>query len=290
MIETIKKIPGLGPIVKRIGQWRRDRKENARVQDLWRKNSLLLERNKVLKNSLAGKRVFILATGPSVATQDLKALAGEACISVSNFFVHPDFLLIKPAFHLFASSHRPISAEQFKAWFTDAERHFPAGQKVFVSITDKPIVEDSGLFKKQNHHYYLLGNKKTDTLAEVDFTFPIPKTQTVVHHAILLAFYLGCKEICLVGVDHDWITHVGQSVHFYKENEHAMVRAGYKERKMIDNQGRFKAYDNLFERYKEMQRYAEKRGIKIINCTPGGLLDVFPRKALSDVINSDSSK
>src|SRR6185437_6208885 len=62
-------------------------------------NQTVLAANQSIYNRHAGQRCFILATGPSIKTQPLHLLAGETCISVSNFFVHPDYGLIRPRYH-----------------------------------------------------------------------------------------------------------------------------------------------------------------------------------------------
>ena len=59
-----------------------------------------LAKNTVFEGCHRGERAFLLGCGPSIKTQDLKPLANEICMSVSNFFVHPDFDLIQPAYHI----------------------------------------------------------------------------------------------------------------------------------------------------------------------------------------------
>src|SRR3989344_3781875 len=162
MKKFLKETQWIGPFISLLGDSLRIAKDRRRVRRLFRENKKTLRLNAELKNSYNGKKCFILATGPSIKKQNLKKLLGEPCISVSNFFVHPDFKTIAPVFHVFASSHRPITSEQMASWFTDAEKHFPEGQKVLVSITDKPIVENNHLFKKQKVFYYLLGDERAD--------------------------------------------------------------------------------------------------------------------------------
>jgi hypothetical protein len=35
-----------------------------------------------------------------------------------------------------------------------------------------------------------------------------------------------------------------------------------------------------FRSYHRIQRYAEARGLKVLNATPGSMIDAFPREAL----------
>jgi hypothetical protein len=279
--EKIKKIPFLGTKLVSVYAWY-----------LRLNNRKFLKKNFGIKNKFAGRRCFILATGPSISSQNLLKLAGEFCISVSNFFVHPDFKTIKPVFHLFAACHPPITEGQFVALLQDAEKHFPEGQKIFISITDKYVVDKYELFKKHNIYYYYLGLKTLKITDKINFTKQLPKIQTSPQIAIYLALYLGAKEIDLLGVDHDWILHIGKTKHFYDEKQNAASQTGYNEW-VGDLEHEFLSYLNLWRIYKMIRTYAAVKKIPIINLTPGGLLDIFPRKTLEetlDILSQDTTQ
>lgn len=275
MKETIKNLPVIG---KKLTGWysRYLRFTNRKV----------LKKNRELKNRFAGRRAFVIATGPSIKTQDLKGLAGELAISVSNFFVHPDFNIIRPAYHLFAPIHPPVTEEQFGMWMKDAESRFPEGQNVLVSISDKHIVEEYGVLKKQKVHYYYVNRNPLTTDGTIDFSKEIPLIQTSVQIGMYLALYLGVKEINLLGADHDWILHLKETRHFYDEKESVLTQKGYNEWQGTDLGTECESYGRLWNIYKRIRAYAAQRAISITNCTAGGLLDVFPRKNLQDVLQN----
>ena len=79
----------------------------------------LLAENQKLYNRHQGERCFILATGPSINSQSLRDLAGQTCISVSNFFVHPDCSAIRPRYHCVAPFHPPITEEAWQTWLAE---------------------------------------------------------------------------------------------------------------------------------------------------------------------------
>ena len=244
------------------------------------KYSTLLKKNVILKNSVGNvQRCFILATGPSIQNQDISFLQNEYCISVSNFFVHPLFSHIRPAFHIFAGWHPPITHEQMRSWWEDAAKHFIKNEriKVFLNASDKIIEEKSDVFKNQQVHYYYGGGR-----FPVDFTRQIPEIQTVVHIAIYLAIYIGIKEIYLLGCDHNWLLHYGKSMHFYAEEQHAFTRNNYSEWSEVKDIGdEFKTYANLWDIYRRIRIEATQNNVSIYNATPGSLLDIFPRKELT---------
>lgn len=283
MKATLKEMPVAGPVLKKIVSTYRSAKDRIGAFHSYLKNKHLLSSNGTSAKSGTGRRVFILATGPSIKTQDLSLLVGELCISVSNFFVHPDFQKIKPRYHVFAPSHDPIPDSQIVIWFKDAEKHFPDGQEVFLSLHDKVLVDSNGLFKKQKVNYYQIDYRHTGAIRDIDFTKRIPAIQTVNHLGIYLGLYLDAKELYLLGCDHNWILNLGKSSHFYEEKQNALVREGYDEMKNRNMENEFRAYLNLWSLYKNIRSYAHKLGVEIWNATPGSLLDVFPRANLKDV-------
>ncbi len=254
------------------------------------KDKKFLKKNRELENKFAGKRAFVIATGPSIKMEDLKPLAGEFSISVSNFFVHPDFKTIKPAFHIFAPSHPPITSEQCAKLFADAEKHFPEGQNVFISTTDRHIVEKYGVLKLANVYYYAPGHKELNLKGAIDFTKQIPAMQTSPHIAIYLALFLGVKEINLLGVDHDWILHIKETRHFYDEKESVLTQNNYNEWEGHDLEVELRSYLSLWQKYKKIRSYASKNGVNIYNATPGSLLDVFPKKNLVECLKKSDNK
>ena len=113
--------------------------------------------------------------------------------------------------------------------------------------------------------------------------------QTSAQIGIYLACYMGIKEIYLIGCDHDWIKHVGESRHFYDEKKSALMQTGYNEwTKGGASKFEFALESTLklWKRYGEIAEYAHQHGIKIYNATPGSLLDVFPRVQLEDVLKN----
>ncbi len=280
----IKKIPVLGLAASSIRNRFQKIKEGFYWKRFYARNRKYLVRNREIKGKQAGRRCFILATGPSVKTQNLKMLAGEFCISVSNFFVHPDFQTIRPEYHLFVMSHSPVTEEQWGHWMKDAEHHFENGQKIFVGISAKETLDAYKAFSKQNVYYYMFGNKRLLPYQHIDFTKRTQNTQTSAQLAIYLAIYAGATEIYLLGCDHDWILHIGESRHFYEEDKSVLMQKGYKEwTSPLEVQ--FKSYLNLWHVYREIKNYADAHNIKIQNATPGSLLDVFPRVDIKTVLD-----
>ena len=76
--------------------------------NLPRKLRKMLSGNEKFRGCHKNERCFILATGPSVNSQDLTVLQNEICISVAEFYHHKDFKTINPMYHVEAPSHDPF--------------------------------------------------------------------------------------------------------------------------------------------------------------------------------------
>jgi hypothetical protein len=241
----------------------------------------LLEKNKVLNNSVGeNKTCYILACGPSINEMDLSKLKGEDCISVSNFFVHPLYNEIQPKYHIFAPTHPPIIDEQYNSWIEDFHQKTKFETKIFLNSLDKSITDNVDVSKNISRYYYELTDIMPDLFDDIVLEKPLPKIQTVVHIAIYTAISLGYKEICLLGIDHNWILNYGHSQHFYEEKDNLLVKNGYQEfNDTYDLEGEFKSYLNLWQLYKSIRSKFVVNGlVKIYNLTPNSMLDVFERK------------
>ena len=243
----------------------------------------ILQENSKFENCHEGKRCFILATGPSIKKQDLALLKNEICISVSNFFVHKDYDLIRPKYHCMhdvLNAHRIYHNEEYVLkWFRELETRIDDAT-LFISLGDKSFIEANRLFQNKRVHYLNFGgdwNGAQSSFVDLGRSY-LPFPQSVSALALMIALYMGFKEIYLLGYDHDWISHVGSSSHFYEEEEHILAtRPGYSEWVECDYELLFRCYWNLWNQYKILHRYAQNKGIKIYNATEGGILDVFPR-------------
>ena len=250
------------------------------------RNQSTLQLNRQLKDRHAGQRCFILATGPSIKQQPLHRLAGETCISVANFFVHPDAARIRPAYHVIAPFHQPITEEAWQAWMGEVATGTGEASLIF-GLTDLERNGRNGQFAGREQYHLGFGTPiELLTAHGADLTRPLPTPQSVTVMACYAALYMGFSEVVLLGCDHDWILHVDASSHFYAEDKHALNRNGYGEwhdERGFD--GYCGSYVRLWEQYRALRAVAGARGVRIVNATAGGLLDVFPRALLESLLD-----
>jgi len=248
----------------------------------------VLAQNGLLHNRHLGERCFILATGPSIKAQNLKALRGETCIAVSNFFVHPDYQVIAPRYHCIAPYHPPITEDAWQEWMKELGSA-TTDCTVFLSLSDRIRTERGGHLANRETRYLGFG-ASWNSLKEIDLTRVMPGPQSVSIMALMVALYMGFGEIYLLGCDHDWILHIGESRHFYDEQQHVLNRHGYSEWFGSDVESYFHAMIRLWQQYKLLRQLASSRGACICNATEAGLLDVFPRVKYESLFGQASAE
>jgi hypothetical protein len=266
----------LPPAAARIVQALRREYHRSRVGPI-------LRRNAELKNRHEGARCFILATGPSIARQDIAALEGEWSIGLSNFFVHKDYRTIRPRYHAIPKiCVPPMTEEDAIRWLRDMDAK-TGDAEIVLSIGDRNLVERERLFRGRQVRYLFHWGDWEEGLRDVDLTRALPMVQSSPVLALQLALYMGAREIYLLGCDHDWLLHHGESRHFYPEERHAGTnRPGFTEWTELEHQ--FLCYRNLWKQYRLIRDLAARRKATIFNATPGSMLDVFPRIELQSVL------
>lgn len=243
----------------------------------------LENRNERFKDCHKGERCFILATGPSINQQDLTPLKDEICISVNNFYVHKDYKIIQPMYHCIPDvvgwHKKYVNKEYAIKWFQEMEEK--TGQTVlFLGYDDKRWIDHYGLFRNRKVYYLHCGSSMEGLeYTDMDLTRIVPGFTSVSVLALEIAIYMGCKDIYLLGCDHDWILTPDTLIHFYEEHEHILTtRPGFKYRFKENGVEDILHYcSKLWAEYKALRCYTEAKGLNIYNATKGGLLDVFPR-------------
>jgi glycosyltransferase involved in cell wall biosynthesis/nucleoside-diphosphate-sugar epimerase/uncharacterized Rossmann fold enzyme len=226
------------------------------------------ERLTALRNKHAGRRCFIIGNGPSLNQTDLRLLKDEVTIACNGIFLLYEEMGFKPTYFTVEDS---LVAEDRAATVNGMEgttKIFPADLR-----------------------YCLLPNKDT---AYINFVRPgykgFPKFSddlekqvfwggTVTYLNLQLAYFLGCSEIYLVGVDHNY-----RDKNQEDEQQHLTIMArtpdpnhfhpdyfGAGFRYHVPNTERMEVG------YRKAKEFLNAKGVEVLNATKGGRLEVFPR-------------
>lgn len=204
-----------------------------------------------------GKRCFIIATGPSLTKTDLNALRNEYTFGVNalclkfddlgwktNYFVLSDYNAFKKLSPILTNNRTRF----FSTW--DAR--------------DNPYCDFVPTFI---HNCYMLDYAKKEFTKEIESG--IGDGNTVVLQAIQIAAYMGFKEIYLLGVDCNYDLKDGE-LYFVDHGIRIALQQGAGLRMIAD--------------FTIINRYAKKWGVEIYNATNGGMLEVFPRVNLQNIL------
>ncbi len=252
-------------------------------------HAAILQKNAALKNRHAGQRCFILCNGPSVKQQDITSLKNEIVFSVSSGYMHPDYADISPRYHCVPqlTYSDKITPELAAAWFS--QMHKKTGNaEVFLDCQEWPLMQDKNLFPDLSVNYlgmwkdYFPKNPKENP----DLTGIIPRVQSAPIMVLMIALYMGFKEIYLLGTDHDWFVKK-EYKYFYepellKGKDISVAADGSIETPLL---GIFPTALKLWSQYHAIKLMAALAGARIYNAAPGSMLDEFERVRLEDVIH-----
>lgn len=233
-----------------------------------------LRRNRELKDRHVGQRCFVVGNGPSIAEQDLRPLAREVCFFVNRGFLHPDYALIRPAYHLFVDPKL-----QTGVWpLSFLDEAYARNPDVTFLLNALWCRDAKFSLVREKYRVYWLHAMLFClpwTRRKLDLT-RLSVGGGVVEQGVLSAIYMGCKKIYFTGVEGTILCYEGlkRQTHFYGTN--------------IEDQHR--SMDNLslsyyatclwLRRWRDLVAYAKLHGVEVFNCTRGGLLDVCPRVEL----------
>lgn len=250
--------------------------------------SRMIAPNKALRDRHRGERGFIVCSGPSVKTQDLRPLRNEVAMFVHSSYLHLDYDTIRPRYHCVAPAHfnQKLTRADFVHWFRDMQRGIGSAE-LFLNAADEPLAREAGLTEGRMIHYVdvrgpmeLPANRRL-----FDLTQTVPGIQSVPVMCLMIMMYLGFKEIYLLGVEHsDWRS--GCYKYFYEKS----AMDGKDECVGDDGHLTMRNYDmfvvmlNLWSQYRLMGEIARANGIRIINATAGGELDEYERADLATVL------
>jgi hypothetical protein len=231
-----------------------------------------LRRNEALRGKLRGKRAFVIGNGPSLSKMDLTRLRDENIFTVNSFFRHARTHGLRPVAHSF------IDADLF------VEPYLTSDLKEFAATRDPstlcfaPLDFEHLIRPMMADAHYLLMAGRIENNSNLDITGILPGLQTVTLAALVVALFMGCSPIYVIGCDVDLLSHVVavnplriRESHFYDHAHDIVVDVP-----QFDYAGYGQAVWRMLLGYRLInERRAPEQ--KIYNAGVGGLLDVFER-------------
>lgn len=214
---------------------------------------------KRFKNKYEGKRIFIVATGPSLTPEDLDLLKNEYTFSMNSIFKIYDRTEWRPTFYCIADGgvyeriKEDLAFQSFNCSFVN--NLIPWNDSTVIRLPIIPTFCNTEKLRQSLPYWF----KKARTASNIEKG--IHMGSSVVHVITQLCFYMGFSEIYYIGADCSNFTQHTQNC------EHKLEIS-----RPEDSLAR-----GLQEDYFSDYSFAKSHGIKIYNATRGGKLEVFER-------------
>lgn len=242
--------------------------------------------------------IIIMGNGPSLRDameQDRDVLMAYPRLAVNLSALTPDIRDLRPDYYILADIAFFLKEKTGKVpqlW--EALRSVDWQMTLFLPATARKMPEVKSLPANITLKFYNL------TPAEgfrcvmhplYDSGLAMPRPRNVLIPSIISSMREGFRKIVLIGADHNWsktlwVTERNRVVsvqpHFYKDDDAELRRA----EEIFKNVHIHDVYENYaiaFRSYFNVKAYADRRGVEILNATPGSFIDAFPRIRLADL-------
>lgn len=291
MKKILKNIIGINNIIKLKSYFESKKNPTMKIQ---------LDRNAEFKNKYEGKRCFIIGNGPSIKSIDFSKLADEYTFTVNQLPRNPEYEKLNTNFHVWTDErffNLDEKCPEDMEILDVMKRVNTASNKpvVFYKDVAYEMVNKFHLDKELNIFYYQQSSFEHSDLANanIDFTKLVPGFGTVIHYVILLAVYMGFKEIVLLGCDCTGIVSIAESRVGKAENSAYGYTISNNEKKRMEKVQNLTSFRdemqwwvNVFDDYKILDEYCKKHGAKLMNATNPTLLEDVEKVKLEDVLKT----
>ncbi len=240
--------------------------------------------------------LVILGNGPSlaatIADYGTYLASGDVDTMAVNFAANtPEFKQLRPDFYILADPHFFANPDDANvARLLDNIASVSWKMTLFLPFAARkscPLTPSANLTIE---YYNAVGIEGCGPLVRwaFDRRRGMPRPRNVLIPAIMTGIGMGYREIFITGADHTWTAtlavdddnHVlSQQPHFYKEDAREETRIR-KEYLRYPLHSILYSFYLAFKAYHAIDEYAEARGVKIYNSTPGSMIDAFGRKPL----------
>lgn len=238
-----------------------------------------------LENKYKGKRkrVFVVATGPSLRVEDLEWLekTGEISIACNGIFRLYDKTKWRPDYY-FINDDRAYRDDYVKM---NENFCIEANAKKLALIPEdckrdiKYKIDKKRLaFVPVCYHDHWVVRPGKRCKYSSDMKNICNDLYTVTNSMIALADYMGFEEIYLIGVD---CNYYGNQVHAADGESKSYEHMDEKEKASYIGETEL----NFQIGFREAKRGAEQNGKRVYNATRGGSLEVFERVKMDDIID-----
>ncbi|MBO6536643.1 MAG: DUF115 domain-containing protein [Balneolaceae bacterium] len=224
---------------------------------------------KSFKNLHKNERCFIIGNGPSLNKLDLKKLKNEYTFGVNAIYTYYDKMQFFPSYYIvedtFVAEDRSDEINNYK----ESEK-FYGNYLTYCLKPDEKTTLLNVIFDYRNYPDF--PRFSTNALREINVG------GTVTYLCLQMAYYMGFKEVYLIGFDHSYkipksakiegndITSTTDDVNHFSKEYFGKGKRWHDPRT-----------DRMELAYIKANKYFDIDGRKVFNATAGGQLEVFER-------------
>jgi hypothetical protein len=221
-----------------------------------------------LKDKHRGQRAFIIGGGPSLKQTDMRRLKGEITIGCNAIFLMFEEMGFQPTYYTVEDVLVAEDRAEVINTIRGLTKIFPRDLKYCLRPDDDTIYIN-----------FIRDYTTTPFSFSSDFARRVFWGGTVTYLNLQLAYYLGCREIYLIGIDHNYHA---PSEEDKVEGTVITSRSGDINHFHPDYFGPgYRWHDPKVERmemaYRRAKSFFDTHGVAVYNASAQTRLDVFPR-------------
>lgn len=236
------------------------------------------------------KELVLLGNGPSLKLflqEKGDFMKGKDLMMVNYAAVSEAFSLHKPRYYLLLDPAFFQKEENIGKIFIPLAEKTGWDMCLFVPYWAKKIKAWQQALKGNSHIKLIFFNpvpvEGFDSFCHFCFDrqWGMPRPRNVLVAGLMLGIRCGFSTIYMTGADHSWLRELWvddenvvhtDSAHFYDKKGAVTQATSY------DMFFWMNSFAIAFRSYKQVERYARKKGVEIYNVTPGSYIDAFRRK------------
>jgi hypothetical protein len=218
-----------------------------------------------LKNKHSNKRAFIIGNGPSLAVDDLELRKDEITFAANKIWLLFNQTEWRPTYYSITDRLEMRKNKDNINKVSADLNFFPC----FMVNEARQVLSNSIYF-----------NNNPDS-ADSNLQDGLDIGPTVVYTLIRISIYMGFHEICLLGLDHNYMI-PDQYRNFKKGDNNIIISEGemnhfHKDYRKKGEEWAQPELELLEKYYVKIKKYAEKHNIKIYNASRSTKLEVFEK-------------
>lgn len=225
-----------------------------------------------LRGCHRGRRAFLVGNGPSLTMEDLDRLNGEICFAANKIFLAYEATDWRPRYYCCCDPQVSINIRD-RIRDLDATK-FLANATCFYGER----VENGFVLPYYYRNRPPMGDRPRFS---VDPASGLYDGGTVIYMMMQLAYFMGVRELYLIGVDHSFSLPAGAEGALLPGGGDNHFHPDYRPEGEKWCRPDFAYVNRAFEYARD---FLDQRGVKVINVSRRSALDVFPRADLESVL------